>query len=732
MEPDIRRGSTSNSPPPSPSASRRRSYASTIRSTARPASTAESRQSDETAPISDSAFQTPDPGVSAFSLPPLASPTSADVREHDDSRQPEQIQPRQRQQLRDSGIDSSTSSNRISNRYSQSMPNLPPLMPPGEDRPDLWQNEHQPPTFRPRTRSRDAIAQGGATNSLIVVFSDDMQDQPPSRQHGVRRVLAFLGFGTSDRRRRELVGLVWNLGFGFVQIAVTLGVIIYSSVHHSPRQPSVSEWTACDKPLGLWSCFWIVKVLLDSGMTYWSWRRDWKGPGRRQNRPEGDAEEGATPAPADEPSGVIPDGRAPVDTNLDPPAIGAVERQRLRIDAGSPLYSRLSLLLSLIIISWFLTSNILVFTSLHSCRLAAPHLWWLVFSLLCLQYLVILEVLATAIIVFIIGPLIFLFWSIILICLGRHPIQNPHYISPEVGKVSKSVVEQIPLVLYIPTPPGEDEKKEDVTGSGMTTLKLEPVSRRKQGAEHTYPPKQPSPKRRFAFLSRKSSKSASGSENAGKAGATGGIDNEKTAEAWEDCWESGEFPFVRLDPNRASCAICLLDFEEPKRRVARDVIRSWAQKNKERLSSEEPRTQDGGSESAEGRKSEDKKREEETRNADADADGNTNAVGASSSSNQASLPSAPNRPEAPREASNRRSSDEDEDDFSIRLEDAGEGAQPLRLLPCGHAFHKTCIDPWLTGVSGRCPTCQRPILPPDPPKQKRNNRDPPPRPPPAP
>ncbi|OCB88718.1 hypothetical protein A7U60_g4099 [Sanghuangporus baumii] len=732
MEPDIRRSLQSNSPAPSVSSLRRRPSASTIRSTARPASRAESRQSDETAPISDSAFQTPDPGVSAFSLPPLASPTSADVPEHDDLRQPEQTQPRQRQQLRDSGIDSSTSLNRISNRNSQSMPNLPPLMPQGEDRPDLWQNELRPPTFRPRTRSRDAIAQGVATNHLAGMgFFDDTRDPPPPRQHGIRRVLAFLGFGTSDRHRRELVGLVWNLGFGFVQIVVTLGIIIYSSVHHSPQQPSVSEWTACDKPLGLWSCFWIVKVLFDSGMTYWSWRRDWKGSRRRQNRPEGDAEQGATPAPADVPSGVIPDGRAPVDTNLDPPAIGTVERQRLRIDAGSPLYSRLSLLLSLIIISWFLTSNILVFTSLHTCRLAAPHLWWLVFSFLCLQYLVILEVLATAIIVFIIGPLIFLFWSIILICLGRHPIQNPHYISPEVDKVSKSVVDQIPLVLYIPTPPGEDEKKEGVTGSGMTTPKPEPVSRRKQGAEHTYPPKQPPVKRRFAFLGRRSSKSASGSESAGKAGATGGIDNEKTAEVWEDCWESGEFPFVRLNPNRASCAICLLDFEEPKRRVARDVIRSWAQKNKERLSSEEQGKQDGGSESADGRKSEDKKQEDETRNADSDSDANANAAGASSSSNQSPLPSTPSQPEARRETSNRPSSDEDEDDLSIRLEDAGEGAQPLRLLPCGHAFHKTCIDPWLTGVSGRCPTCQRPILPPDPPKKKRSDRNPA-RPPPTP
>jgi len=45
----------------------------------------------------------------------------------------------------------------------------------------------------------------------------------------------------------------------------------------------------------------------------------------------------------------------------------------------------------------------------------------------------------------------------------------------------------------------------------------------------------------------------------------------------------------------------------------------------------------------------------------------------------------------------------------LKLEDAGDGSQPLRLLFCGHVFHKTCVDPWLTDVSGRCPVCQRPV-----------------------
>ena len=83
---------------------------------------------------------------------------------------------------------------------------------------------------------------------------------------------------------------------------------------------------------------------------------------------------------------------------------------------------------------------------------------------------------------------------------------------------------------------------------------------------------------------------------------------------------------------------------------------------------------------------------------------------------------------------------EEERNTLPRLEDAGEGPQPLRLLACGHVFHvstatlytilfsdphhqKTCIDPWLTDVSGRCPVCQRRVeIDEEPPKKSRRRR----------
>ena len=135
--------------------------------------------------------------------------------------------------------------------------------------------------------------------------------------------------------------------------------------------------------------------------------------------------------------------------------------------------------------------------------------------------------------------------------------------------------------------------------------------------------------------------------------------DEEQGYRYEDKWEKGEYPFVKLEDNRAACAICLCDFDEPRR-----VRYSIDSKPPEDLGQEEK------------------------------------AV----SSDVAQV----------------------ETEKGLRLTDAGEGAQPLRRLECAHVFHvshimlwtssgtdrsfqKSCLDPWLTGVSGRCPVCQQPV-----------------------
>lgn len=71
------------------------------------------------------------------------------------------------------------------------------------------------------------------------------------------------------------------------------------------------------------------------------------------------------------------------------------------------IFFRLTLLSSLITLSWFLTANILAYTSIETCRHAAPHLWWLIFAVLCIMYLIVLEVVLLGFVVLVVAPILF-------------------------------------------------------------------------------------------------------------------------------------------------------------------------------------------------------------------------------------------------------------------------------------------------------------------------------------
>ncbi|SPO23704.1 uncharacterized protein UTRI_03769_B [Ustilago trichophora] len=62
-------------------------------------------------------------------------------------------------------------------------------------------------------------------------------------------------------------------------------------------------------------------------------------------------------------------------------------------------------------------------------------------------------------------------------------------------------------------------------------------------------------------------------------------------------------------------------------------------------------------------------------------------------------------------------------DFEEPSPDAEEEPEPLRLLECGHVMHRSCVDQWLTTVSGRCPVCQRAVVPGDEPEARREGDD---------
>jgi len=234
-------------------------------------------------------------------------------------------------------------------------------------------------------------------------------------------------------------------------------------------------------------------------------------------------------------------------------------------------------------------------------------------------------------------------------------MQNPGAIKHEIGKLSKAAVEKIPLVVYIPAPPSDSsDPKADM-----------------HQMPHIYPPKLQKRPMRFKLLHRIKVFGSKSKKGASNDDAKNNIEGQ--SDSWADKWEETEYPFVTLEGNRAACAICLMDYEEPKRKSGADS-------------------------------------EDETDYVKAHTDMEEGTSGAPAAEPVAQEAETPD----------------------LKLSDAGQGSQPLRLLGCGHVFHvsllwdlsifvacgcssfsgqKTCIDPWLTDVSGRCPVCQRSVDP---------------------
>lgn len=52
-------------------------------------------------------------------------------------------------------------------------------------------------------------------------------------------------------------------------------MLILTATHfRSPSDPTLSEWTACSRPLGVWASVWLIRVFLASSLSYWEFRRD--------------------------------------------------------------------------------------------------------------------------------------------------------------------------------------------------------------------------------------------------------------------------------------------------------------------------------------------------------------------------------------------------------------------------------------------------------------------------
>ncbi|KAF8748504.1 Zinc finger, C3HC4 type (RING finger) [Rhizoctonia solani] len=416
----------------------------------------------------------------------------------------------------------------------------------------------------PARQSHQRRSSNASSTSSDIPLPPPRQPRQPARPPISTRIRRALGLATPK------ASLAWRLGFGtseLIVIAVLLGL--------SSRPDSVP-------PMG---GHWSMEGL---GMAWWEYVR--------AVRPSTDqllAVERARLSRPTSPNGPIASRSLPhhwtmgagreedldmIDATMSgsPRSIEIVQgmrRIRERREHEERWYSRCSSFQVLYGLVWFVTANILLYGSIASCRYTSPYIWWLTFALLCLGYLVVAEMLLVALVVFVIGPLVYVTINIILVCMGRNPIRpggRMGHINPDIPKMPRTMVDRIPLVMYIPT----------------ATATTEPTEPTAPEPAHVYPPATSKPKKSNTDQSKNQP------------------DDVEAAE-----WEKNEYPFVKLEANRAACAICLTDFEPPRR------------------------------------------------------------VG----------------------------------------EDGESAAEPLRLLACGHVFHKECLDPWLVDVSGRCPTCQRPV-----------------------
>lgn len=260
-------------------------------------------------------------------------------------------------------------------------------------------------------------------------------------------------------------------------------------------------------------------------------------------------------------------------------------------------------------------------------------------------------------------------------------------IRPDIGKLSQKMVDSIPLVMYIPPPPETFSIK----------VKTPPLS------EFTYPPPQPKSSvkgllssstptqalsndrrghrfRLFPFKRR----TKKGRKSSDKARAVGEEEEEEEEpQTWEDYFYENEYPFVILEGNRAACAICLMDFEEPKKR-------NFASHHPHGQSKTGNATEQSGA-IVTGIIAGSKPASPVV----SPSEGETGAAGVSDgtllASTSKSIEETRSQPQAiPVEI-------RDGEDH-LKLEDAGEGAQPLRLLSCGHVFH-VFIPPFSPFVS---------------------------------
>ncbi|KAG9036307.1 hypothetical protein FS837_001705 [Tulasnella sp. UAMH 9824] len=532
---------------------------------------------------------------------------------------------------------------------------------------------------------------------------------------------ARLFFSAEGKELRHVTGIFFRLGFSMVQVVVIVVLLAlasskFKSKNQEPWDTNVSEFEDCDK-LGIWNALWAVRASFGCGMIIWEWKRyiakreralrrrtadieledstdqhlQWgtevRGPPENPTIPRAPV---SVPDPAilhsSQNRGAEPSrfSGSPLPPDTAPPSDPAPRRAPRREPRpvptpGDALFDRMDTFLTATGLIHFVVNHIWLYTTVNTCRINDPHIWYLGLGIASLGYLIVLELLLIAFIVFVLGPILLLILNLIMLCLGRPVDRHGNVIvRPEIPRMEQSLIEKIPLVVYIPpkepetkpqeksdgaSEPRESSRKDSGNPADAAGLGEASVTSQTRGGSNATASR--SARNRFAWLRRHGEKN--------KAPNLTLWSDAKLVEEGDQRFEKSEHPFVVLESNRAMCYICLGEFVEPKR--------------KDGVATAPPRSETP-----------------EPVTAAVEGPSATPHVEGSDEIEQAPASSdvTPSKGKGKiQETADEASPEADEE--------SGTPGEPLRLLACGHVFHKHCLDPWLSKTSGRCPVCNRKV-----------------------
>ncbi|KAH9848844.1 hypothetical protein C2E23DRAFT_841835 [Lenzites betulinus] len=468
---------------------------------------------------------------------------------------------------------------------------------------------------------------------------------PPARRSLWKCVTDFLGWSgaseTERRARRRRVGLAIFLGSAAGQIVAIVVLVVAAAVYPSPQpaHPGQNQFQACSD-LAILDLIWLGRVVVVVYLFVWArWIK------RVLERRRDNAQSAARPAPPLDTQGNVDIERAAFQVDTTPPTV-ADYICPMNVIALHILLIKLNPAITLI---WVVTGLLLTIQRGAHCRDASPIITGLTTTMLLIIYI--------------------RFMVQFLISIIRTVAMRRRSSRPTIGKLSQTEVDRIPLVLYIPPPPVKDvDSPPSPTIAPSTSYPPTPLKP---------PVAQTKKKKRFILLRpklmRHSHRSHSVEDDLEHGVVEHGMGTVTTLamiNSWDAMWAPAPYPLVRLPENKATCMICLCEFEEPKK----------------------------------------VRQQPATTGADAIEEEHETTIVAPLS------PAAGQPPGAVEEVQVENPRPADARSFEMAGEEGADALQPLRLLSCGHAYHKDCIDPWLTQKSGRCPYCQLRVEVPPPPK----------------